>query len=488
MPHIDDGIMHAYLDGALHALSDAGELPDGMSIADVTSHLSACADCRARLEAERGIREQAGVVLRDLEQVDVTVPPFADVVGAPVVRTRRQPRFMPLAWAATVVLALGAGWWGSAIFRAQGTQEMAAIDQVESSTESATPDPMAFQRAGAAGASADATGGDAAMNSDVTTGSDVANTGVAEVDVSDADAFASNAARSRARQAAASPTDVTEAAALRALAARAETGRVDTQMIAEAPPVAPPQVASADATADARREARSNEQSADPIGNAIGKIANAESFEAGAADDFGTFAGMLSREQAGRMPFVRVDEQAAVSGQVFIVANASAPVIEVAQEVGQSTVRVRQILASGESVEVVTWQSIALALDQVVVVTGAPPRDSTRDTLALRRRAETLALVPRSAPLPPAPPPAAQQSRALADSGAADALKAAGAPAAPAFLVSTEPPRTLPDGRRELVLRSASGPLWIAIRADLAPAALLDLVPHLTRAAASARQ
>jgi hypothetical protein len=188
------------------------------------------------------------------------------------------------------------------------------------------------------------------------------------------------------------------------------------------------------------------------------------------------------------MPFVRVDEPAAVSGQVFIVANASAPVIEVAQEVGQTTVRVRQTLASGESVEVVTWQSIALALDQVVVVTGAPPRDSTRDTLALRRRAETLALVPRSAPLPPAPAPAAQQSRALADSGAADALKAAGAPAAPAFLVSTEPPRTLPDGRRELVLRSASGPLWIAIRADLAPAALLDLVPRLTQAAAPARR
>jgi hypothetical protein len=28
MPHVDEGILHAYLDGALDALSDAGELPD----------------------------------------------------------------------------------------------------------------------------------------------------------------------------------------------------------------------------------------------------------------------------------------------------------------------------------------------------------------------------------------------------------------------------------------------------------------------------
>jgi hypothetical protein len=67
-------------------------------------------------------------------------------------------------------------------------------------------------------------------------------------------------------------------------------------------------------------------------------------------------------------------------------------------------------------------------------------------------------------------------------------LKVAGGQVAPAFLVSTEPPRMLPDGRREVVLRSASGPLWLAIRADLDPAALLDLVPQLIRAAATARQ
>jgi hypothetical protein len=176
-----------------------------------------------------------------------------------------------------------------------------------------------------------------------------------------------------------------------------------------------------------------------------------------------------------------------VHDQVFIVADASAPVIEVAQEIGQTTVRVRQTLPSGESVEVVTWQLAELMLDQVVV-TGFASRDSGRDTAAVRLRAEALALVQQSAPRPPAPPPAAQQSRARADSGAADALKVLSAPAAPAFLVSTEPPRTLPDGRRELVLRSASGPLWMAIRADLAPAALLDLVPRLTRAEAPSRQ
>src|SRR5690606_32012518 len=97
MSHVDDGTLHAYLDGALDALSDAGELPDGMTGADVTSHLSTCADCRARLEAERAVRESAGAVLGDLPMPGQHVP---DLPALDTTRPRRMRR-VPLSWAAS---------------------------------------------------------------------------------------------------------------------------------------------------------------------------------------------------------------------------------------------------------------------------------------------------------------------------------------------------------------------------------------------------
>jgi hypothetical protein len=188
------------------------------------------------------------------------------------------------------------------------------------------------------------------------------------------------------------------------------------------------------------------------------------------------------------MPFVPVSatDSDAVSEQLFFVADASAPVIEMAKEIGQTTVRVRQTLASGEPVEVVSWKQVALTLNDLVA--GNAAVEAERDSAALRQRRNALVPTPRperaaaaSPPvvMSPPPPPAGQQSRAEVERRAraeAEALTDR-----PAFLVSTDPPRFLPDGRRELVLRSSSGPLWIAIRANLAPAALLDLVPRLTQ-------
>ncbi|MGH7465038.1 MAG: hypothetical protein ACREK1_07675, partial [Longimicrobiales bacterium] len=129
MPHVDDGVLHAYLDGALAALSDAGELPEGMTAADVVSHLGTCADCRARLETERDTRERAGLVLGAAAPSHVDVPPYATIAGPPRVRRRR---WVPVSWAASVLVALGAGWWGSAIWRTQAVSETTAADPVSS--------------------------------------------------------------------------------------------------------------------------------------------------------------------------------------------------------------------------------------------------------------------------------------------------------------------------------------------------------------------
>jgi hypothetical protein len=510
MPHIDDGILHAHLDGALPALSDAGELPDGMSAADVMAHLSACADCRARLEAERGIREQAGLVLRDVALPTVAVPPFADIAGAPVALPRSQPRrWMPLTWAATVLLAIGFGWWGSALWRAQDLAQMAALESVQSRAASSAPAPgVAEATTAESGAASPA---EARENAALPVASrdgaspDGASPGDASRDVASRD----DASRPDAAQAdagvvvadAPAPTVTGQAGSAFAAAAR------------PAEPIGTVAAATGDSGAAARNPTSAGVPSRElaagdmrgvtPAGDAMRLMQRVEEHVAVSpdrplyvttSDDLGTFAGMLAREQAGRMPFVPVSatDSDAVREQLFYVADASVPVIEMAREIGQTTVRVSQTLSSGEPVEVVSWKQVTLMLNELLVA-GSAAADAERDSAAaLRQRRNALMPTPRPAPAaaasppvaiaPPPPPPAALQSRAEVERRANAEAKVLTDRVSPAFLVSTDPPRTLPDGRRELVLRSSSGPLWIAIRANLAPAALLDLVPRLTQA------
>ncbi|MFO7894488.1 MAG: hypothetical protein R6U63_12200 [Longimicrobiales bacterium] len=127
MPHIDDGTLHALLDGALRA-----EEPEQADTVD--AHLDACADCRARLEHAAALRDQASDVLAALdaglagEGDPITpTPDFGEVLarggadphtGAPStvdpVRAaglrRRLGWTRGLAWAATIVVALGTGY------------------------------------------------------------------------------------------------------------------------------------------------------------------------------------------------------------------------------------------------------------------------------------------------------------------------------------------------------------------------------------------
>lgn len=130
MPHVDDGTLHALLDGALRA-----EAPD--RAAAVEAHLDACADCRARLEHAAALRDDASDVLAALDAP--TRPDFDEVMARatasaggtgeprparghepadggddsvhPSPGVRRQYRWTRgLAWAATLVVALGTGY------------------------------------------------------------------------------------------------------------------------------------------------------------------------------------------------------------------------------------------------------------------------------------------------------------------------------------------------------------------------------------------
>lgn len=119
MSHVDDGILHALLDGAL-AAADPAEAER------VELHVAACPDCRARLGDAARVREEAGALLASAQPRVVATPPFEairaraqtlEASAAPAARPRRSRAdaswaapFSGFAWAATVVLAVGLGW------------------------------------------------------------------------------------------------------------------------------------------------------------------------------------------------------------------------------------------------------------------------------------------------------------------------------------------------------------------------------------------
>lgn len=159
MPHVDEGLLHAWLDGAF--------TPDSTEVADIEAHLAGCADCRGRLEEARALKERADVVLRHAAPADVRVPPFEEVrarrqgAGAGLARSRR-PWLPParLAWAASVVLALGAGWMANELARGgqaprfealsdavQASAPAGEADQAESDAPAGAPAPPNAQAA-----------------------------------------------------------------------------------------------------------------------------------------------------------------------------------------------------------------------------------------------------------------------------------------------------------------------------------------------------
>ena len=127
MPHLEDSLLQAYLDGYCN---DA-------RIAEVESHIESCKECHQRLEEARRAATRASQLLGALEPGPVHAPPFEElqaraaaragggeagsvagdeVDGASVGTAAKTERFVPfwrrpaLAWAATVVMAFGLGW------------------------------------------------------------------------------------------------------------------------------------------------------------------------------------------------------------------------------------------------------------------------------------------------------------------------------------------------------------------------------------------
>jgi len=98
MSHVDDGTLHAYLDGELSPAEVQG----------VEAHLAQCPACRGRLDEERALITRAGELLALAAPPDRELPPFRAGDMKPLTRLWWKVR-LPLAWAATVAIALGIG-------------------------------------------------------------------------------------------------------------------------------------------------------------------------------------------------------------------------------------------------------------------------------------------------------------------------------------------------------------------------------------------
>jgi len=131
MSHVDDGTLHAYLDGELSPAEAQG----------VDAHLAQCPACRGRLEEERALITRAGELLALAAPPDRELPPFRAGDIKPLSRLWWQVR-LPLAWAATVVLALGIGTYVGSGSRALMERPVAG-PQAYQTRDSAEPDTPA---------------------------------------------------------------------------------------------------------------------------------------------------------------------------------------------------------------------------------------------------------------------------------------------------------------------------------------------------------
>ncbi|HEY0305847.1 MAG TPA: hypothetical protein VGC44_12750 [Longimicrobiales bacterium] len=134
MSHVDDGELTAYADGA-YPVSD----PDALRI---SAHLSTCDNCRTRLEQAHALRDRTAEILAYATPSPVVAPPFetlqAQIATSPV----KARRHINLAWAATIIMALGLGWFGRGAWQNPPSERngMTTLNVPTASTEVAEED------------------------------------------------------------------------------------------------------------------------------------------------------------------------------------------------------------------------------------------------------------------------------------------------------------------------------------------------------------
>ncbi|MDP2956307.1 MAG: zf-HC2 domain-containing protein [Longimicrobiales bacterium] len=154
MSHVDEGALHAYLDGALDALP-ASESDR------IREHLASCDACARRLEEERALRAEAQAILAGADPGVGALPSLEELRQRADARARPRPglRLHRLTWAASIVVAVGAGWMlrGSQAPRFSDALESPRVEQpraAEVPPEEAAVSEEEVAEQGAAGAGA----------------------------------------------------------------------------------------------------------------------------------------------------------------------------------------------------------------------------------------------------------------------------------------------------------------------------------------------
>ena len=135
MQHVDEGTLHAFLDGALYEEEQRR----------VARHIDECPACRTLLETEQQIRERAQELLADDAGREVPIPPFETVLRRHKELTGSEKPAKPgghravrrLSWAASIVLAAGLGWVARGSLLDTGNPP---VEQVKAAPESTAPE------------------------------------------------------------------------------------------------------------------------------------------------------------------------------------------------------------------------------------------------------------------------------------------------------------------------------------------------------------
>jgi Putative zinc-finger len=104
MLHIPEAELHAYLDQALSRLR----------CVEIESHLAECTPCRVARDEIAALRDRTTAMLARLAPHGTGSPPIAEIRRRAAVRVFKRERLRQrVAWAASVVVALGIGWGGA---------------------------------------------------------------------------------------------------------------------------------------------------------------------------------------------------------------------------------------------------------------------------------------------------------------------------------------------------------------------------------------
>ncbi len=146
MPHLDEALLTALLDGELTSAERV----------EAESHLASCPECRELLDETRGFFQEAGALVDAVQlpadapsrPVGPTTPPAVPdrrTAKPPTRRGGRLTAWRSLGWAATIVVAVGLGWFASDLrYRApvaapMSDMESNRVDQAVMTAKSAEP-------------------------------------------------------------------------------------------------------------------------------------------------------------------------------------------------------------------------------------------------------------------------------------------------------------------------------------------------------------